>query len=240
MKNTTKALILRTYKKDDNCLMVHCYTELYGKQTFVLSSNYGRASQKAKALYFPLSILKIEFTPFRANSLPRITEAAPQPLLHSLLNDFSKTSIAIFISELLSKSIKIQEPDENLFQYLTNSIELFENIDAGFESFHILFLIKFTRFLGIEPRNNFSTVFPFFNFIKGEFVSSQEIGTAPPKMSKMLHFLFSQNMSAADEITVSHAQRAMLLKGLIYYYQCHIPDFGEMKTLKVYGEMFGL
>jgi len=238
MNNSTKAIVLRTYKKDDSSLMVHCYTQLYGKQTFVLSSNYGRASQKAKALYFPLSLLTIEFTPFKASSLPQIKESSPSPLLHSLLTDFTKTAIAVFTAELLSKSIKEQEPDKALFQYLSTSIELFENLGNEADQFHILFMAGLCRYLGFEPRKNHNQTTPFYNFAKGEFVSQAEPGTAPAKISQELYRIFTSNLSSIDDFHFTKDQRAMLLKALVYYYQCHIPDFGEMKSLKVYADLF--
>ena len=64
-----------------------------------------------------------------------------------------KISICLFISEVLLKLITFQVPDKNQFNFVRNSLIELDKIVENYENFHIIFLIKFSKYLGFEISN---------------------------------------------------------------------------------------
>lgn len=240
MNNQSKVIVLNTHKHGDYNLVVSTYSAEFGRKSFFVNNNSGAVALRQKALFFPLSVLKVDYQQVKSSSMPKIVDVFPDPLLKTINGNFEKSITSLFLSELLIKSIKENEVNEDLFFFLENAFVLFDIIKKGTESFHLLFMIYLSRYLGFFPRNNKTEITPYFSFPKGGFVTTNELGTAPLKVSAVLSDLFSMPMSDVENLSFNLAQRGVLLKGLLYYYQSHIPHFGEMKTLSVYASLFGV
>ena len=59
----------------------------------------------------------------------------------------------MFISELLYKTLKEEEANPALFDFLINAIQLLDIKDEGIQNFHLVFLLHYMKYLGIYPFN---------------------------------------------------------------------------------------
>ena len=62
-----------------------------------------------------------------------------------------KSAIALFIAEFLYRALREEAENAPLFAYLSNSIQWLDECKHDFANFHLVFLIRLSRFLGLYP-----------------------------------------------------------------------------------------
>ena len=117
-------IVLHTLKYGDTSLIVHGYTQEEGRVSFILrgafrsSRSRSRTSAHGTVLLHPLSIVNYETSRSSKGSMAYLREFSPKYRLNSIREDFDKISIAMFISELLYRTLLHSERDEELYAFL--------------------------------------------------------------------------------------------------------------------------
>ena len=154
--------------------------------------------------------------------------------------DVRKSTIAMFIAEVLYKTLKEEEENTELFNYLFNSIQFFDLASNGVANYHLLFLLNLTKYLGFFPKNNYSCEKSFFDLQKGCFVAASPLhpyflsGELAVEFSQLLKFTFDD----IAKIRINYKVRAFLLEKIIEYYHLHIESLGKIKSFSVLKEVF--
>ena len=73
----------------------------------------------------------------------------------------------MFLSEVLSNTLQEEEQNETLYSYLESTF-LWLDSQSDYANFHLLFLLKLTKYLGFYPDTTLID-FPFFNLQEGMF-----------------------------------------------------------------------
>ena len=147
----TKALVLHSIKYNDSSLIAHCYTETLGIQSFMLKGILSAKKGKIRKAHFqPLTLLKLQFQHKNKGGLNFIKELRVEQPYQSIYTSIEKNTIALFLSEVLYKSLREEETNPLLFEYLENAVLWLDSNDA-IANFHLLFLLKLTQFLGFYP-----------------------------------------------------------------------------------------
>src|ERR1043165_5441661 len=83
---------------------------------------------------------------------------------------FTKNCIALFIQELLHKVLKEQEADEDLFDFLKNSLMILDLKKENYFNFHLCFMLQLSRYLGFYPQGKYSDSTSVFDLQEGTFI----------------------------------------------------------------------
>ena len=206
----------------------------------MINGVYGPKSKFKMGLLQPLTVLDMISYYKENNNLQRLTEIKPHFIFSSVPFDIVKSSIAIFISEILYKVLREAYSEAGLFDFLARSILLLDNSTTSVANFHLIFLLKLGAFLGIYPQNNFFyTERSIFDLEEGVFVHRPP--THANYLTLPLSHLLANALSAEIEqchlLSVNKAQRHDLLHALIKYYELHIDGFGNVRSLKVLEEL---
>ena len=123
MDYNTQGIVLRTVKFGETSLIVSIFTEAFGIQSYMV--NGVRASGKnSKSQYFqPSALLELQVYHNELKSLQRIKEVRWSKLFTHIFSDILKNAVAVFAVELLSKSLKQPEINEELFHFCTDFLE---------------------------------------------------------------------------------------------------------------------
>ena len=149
-----KSIVLSKLKYRDNDLIIRCYTLQRGTVNYLARGVLKNKSSASKAVYFqPLSQLEIEESYKPNQSLQSFKEVKLSYLYNTLHSNIYKGSIVMFLSEILSTVLKEEEPNEKLFSFLEASLQYLDN-EESYSNFHLLFLLKLTKFLGIQPETS--------------------------------------------------------------------------------------
>ena len=136
----TKALVLHSIKYKDSSLIAHCYTETLGIQSFMLKGILSAKKGKIrKANFQPLTLLKLQFKRKNIGGLNFIKELRVEQPYQSIYTSIEKNTIVLFLSEVLYKSLREEESNPLLFEYLENAVLWLDSHDTV-ANFHLLFL----------------------------------------------------------------------------------------------------
>jgi DNA repair protein RecO (recombination protein O) len=191
-----------------------------------------------KAIYFqPLTQLQIEeqFKPTR--QLQYIKEVKPNYVYKTVHTAIYKTTMVLFLSEVLNSALREEEQNEPLYNYLETSLQYLDNEDES-SNFHLLFLLKLTRYLGFQPEGTNSDL-PFFNLRSGRFEALEEdIYSISNENLTLLKRLLGINFDDIQSIRITAKQRRDFLNMLLHYFELHLDGFKKPKSLQVLNDVF--
>jgi DNA repair protein RecO (recombination protein O) len=240
MIHKTRGLVLHTIKYTDNSVISHIYTEHFGRQSFLVNSARGKKSTSRINLLQHLSLLEMEVYFKQTRDMQRIKEIRLHENFTSIPYHPVKNAVALFISEILYRTIQEQEENIPLFEYLFNSIKIFDLSQEGYANFHLLFLLGLSRHLGFYPRNNYSSSKQFFDIENARFTESkpQHPHFIAPPASYHLSSIMECTFEEMGGIGLNALMRNMLVTGLLDYYRFHIAGMGPVKSFAVLKEIF--
>ncbi|MAX69883.1 MAG: DNA repair protein RecO [Flavobacteriaceae bacterium] len=238
MLSKNNSIVLSKIKYRDYDLIVKCYTQQRGIVSYILRGVLKSKKGQTKTVYFqPLSQLQIEESYKPNQSLHSIREVKLNYVYKSLHSNIYKSSIVLFLSEILSNVLKEEEKNEDLFNYIETALQYLDSEDQ-FSNFHLLFLLKLTRYLGFQPENSESD-FSFFNLETGVFENTNSgIYSISGENLTLLKRLLGINFDALNTIKINGKQRQEFLNMLLYYFELHLGGFKKPKSLQVLNEVF--
>ncbi|MGI9547813.1 MAG: DNA repair protein RecO, partial [Flavobacteriaceae bacterium] len=170
-------------------------------------------------------------------SMESIREARVYYHYHSTHSDITKNSIALFLSEVLSKSISEGESDPALFAFLEASFQWLDTHDS-ISNFHLFFLIQLTKFLGFYPDTSSATTMSF-DLQEGQFIKTPGLNPVV-QGNTLLNFkkLLGINFDSIHTIKMDKKERRELLQNLVLYFELHLHGFKKPRSLAVLNEVF--
>jgi DNA repair protein RecO (recombination protein O) len=227
----TQGIVFKTIKYADNSLIAKVFTEAFGMRSYLVRGLNGKGGSTRKSAFRQLSILDLVVYEKNRGNLQNIKEIVSIYPYSSMPFDVKKQCIAMFINEIMYRSIHSEEPDAALYHFLKESLLQLDSLETAVENFHLNFIASLTGFLGFAPRNNFSASNAFFDLQEGFFVSDQPIHNnfMNKRLSAKMFHLISNEYPSANLFTNAASRNEFLLK-MIDYYRLHIPVFGEIKS----------
>ncbi len=234
----TKAIVLSTTKYSDTSLIVRCFTLKEGLKSYLLKGLLSARKSKIKAAYFqPLNQLLIEANHNTKGNLNSIREVHIAHPFQNIYTNIYKQTIVLFLAEVLSKTIREEEENQPLFEYLESSMIWLDNHDEV-SNFHLFFLFNLTRYLGFYPdltNNNKEG----FHLLDGVFTSQvQEKEVITGEALEQFKKLFSINSKNLHSISFQKKDRQTVLQTLIRYFELHLDGFQKPKSLAVLEAVF--
>lgn len=154
----TRGIALHTIKYGDSSIVAHVYTEQFGRQSYLVKGARSKKANVKANLFYPLNLLEMEVYHKEGNNLQKVREVRNMPVFINIPFNPFKNAIAVFIAELLYRTLKEVEQNPRLFEFIFNSIQLLDLELVNFKDFHIVFMLQLAKFGGFYPNNNFSTI----------------------------------------------------------------------------------
>ena len=240
MLHKTQGIVLNHLKYGDTSLISTIYTSTHGRKTFLIQGVYKRKSRFHPSFFQPLSLLDLEIYVQPRRELQRIKEISIDHPFQHIPFDTTKSAIALFLSEILYKTLKEEEPNAPLFDFLYHALQFFDVNTEGSANFHLVFLMTLTRFLGFYPLNNYSKTNCLFDPLNGKFFPY--LATLQSESQKLtsawMHRLLNTSFENIDSLSMNHATRNDLLHLMIEFYNCHLEGLGIVKSHSVLQTVF--
>ena len=240
MLEKTKGVVLYTTAYNDKLSVVHVYTEMFGRTAYAISLSASRKSARLRTLFFPFSVLVMVVEHKPGRELQRIREVQPFLVFQHLPYDEVKRSVALFLSEFLSRTIKDPEANLPFFDFLVHSVQILDYLEEGKANFHLCFLFQFSSFLGFYPNIEDYKEGVYFDMMNGIFsVSLPEHGYfLYPEEAKYLAMLMRMNYQNLHLFKLSRVERWRILERVVTYFRLHHSGMGHLKSLDVLRSLF--
>jgi DNA repair protein RecO (recombination protein O) len=229
MLHKTKGVALSYIRYRESSIIAKIYTETFGIQTYIVN---GVRSSKSKnnriALFQPLTLLEmVVYHKNKEDTMHRISEMKCYQPFQSLPYDVVKSSLALFVTEMLGKTLKEEESNPMLFRFIEESVLFLDEAGSTFENFHIQFLMQLASFLGfgIETTEDLE------NELKNNHFPHMPDATERNATIQLLTHDYGIG------IPLDRARRILILEKLIFFYKIHMESLGEIKSLEVLREV---
>ncbi len=219
MLEKVRGIVVHTVKYGDASVICDVYTDKYGTLSFIVGSPRRGRSVTRSLMLSPLAILEIDFDYREGRNLLRVREVRVEEPYRSLPYHPIKETIALFLSEFLYYTLRNEQPNPELFEFLVDSLLWLDNRDRRIANFPATFLLRLTRFLGIWP--NEEEIMP--------LLSRDE--------ARVLPLVLRMNYGTMHLFRFSTTQRSRLLKVINDYYRLHVAGFPELKSLAILREV---
>lgn len=234
----TKAIVLSSLKYSDSSLIVKCYTQEEGLKSYMIRGILKAKKGGLKIAYFqPLTQLKIVANHSNKGSLNSIKEVQVLNPYKTVYKDIVKQSVVLFLSEVLTYSIKEEEKNKPLYQYLESGLNWLD-LNDKIANFHLLFLFNLTRFLGFYPDLSEKEKLGF-DLLEGNFT---DYTSHKNVISGVNYYQFKKllgiNFDSIENVSFNKQERQVVLKTIIRYFELHLDGFKKPKSLQVLETVF--
>ena len=240
MIKKTRGIVLNQIRYSDSGIVARLYTKEFGRLSFMVKGLRKRKTGKHNILFQPLFILDLEVYHKASREMQTIKEFSVAFTPYTIYSDIRKSSVAIFLGEVLTSFLKEESPNDDLFDFVEDSIKYFEACSNGFSNFHLAFLAGLTSFLGFEPGQKQRPEDIFFDLRNGNFVPLPPVHGqySTAENSLILGRLFAASYENVKNIHLSGTQRNEILDDLLNYFYIHLPGISRIKSLEILKEVF--
>lgn len=232
---STPALVLHTTEYSETSVIAKVFTRQLGVRSYILKGVRKGGGRTKRNLLQPLSYLDMVVYVNPKTTLNYVKELAPHPSdsQFPIPNSQLENALRFFMTELLYKTLREEEPDQELFDYIVSALEqLKDPVSAAHAQMPLVFLLRLTRYLGLWPRDNYSSREPLFDLQAGCFRSTGET-TVDAATSLLLHEYLQSVGQDTPSPSASLPQRTALMNRLIEYLQLHLDGFRSFHSHEI-------
>ena len=235
---STKAIVLRKIKYSDSSLIVDVFTELEGRKSFFIKGILGQTKTKLKNSYFqPLSQILIKYNKREKKKFNFLIDCKVHSHCQNIYLDYRKSSIILFLNEILNMCLLEETYNKELFYFLENSLNWLNN-NHKISNFHMMFILVLLKYLGINPHLKTSNS-KFLSFENGSFEDEKPNGLyAEGDSVRGIISLLGMKFDNCFLLKVSQAQKHEILKVLLEYIEYHVQGFKQPKSLHILHKVF--
>ena len=239
MEQPTLAIVLHAIKYGETSVILHAYTQQAGLRAYVVKGV--RLAKRKKTfsmgMFQPLTQLELVATTPKRTGLSVLKSAKIINPYITISTQITKSSICMFLAEVLRSVLKEEEENASLYHFLEHALIWLDTHDKVV-NMHIHILIQLTKYLGFYP-DVADISQPYFDVQNGQFcqyANSKEF-IAGSEVSLLKTYLGTK-FDALDTILATTEERRALLALLMQYYQRHLQSFRTPKSLDVLYEVF--
>ena len=240
MLTKTQAIVLHAIKYGETRLIVDMFTRSHGRLSFIVSLPKSPKGKIKKQFFQPLTLLEIEADVRPRLQLQKLSDVRILHPFSTIPFNQHKLSIALFIAEFLFYALRSEQQNALLFDYIIDSIQWLDGQDSRFANFHLVFLMRLSRFLGFYPNLDDYATGDYFDLRESIFCAQPPVhhDFLHPHEAEIVQLMMRMDYATMHLYQLSHHDRNRLLEVALTYYRLHLPDFPELKSLGVLQELY--
>ena len=240
MIEKTRGIVLHQIKYSDSAFVVQLYTREFGRLSFFVKGVRNKKTGKQSVFFQPFFILDLVIYYKESREMQSLKELTVSFPSTGIQSDIKKTTVALFLAEVLINVLIEETPNKELYDFLEESITYFDRSEEGFANFHIAFLSGLSSYLGFEPALRSGIKDKYFDMLNGEFLPFPPAHGhyTEPEISDIMAAFFSSSYDKIKEIPLSGTMRNKVLETIIGFYSLHLPGLRKIKSLDVLKEVF--
>lgn len=243
MLENFNGIILRTVKYSESSVICDIYTENAGLNTFIISGVRKKNAKVNTALIRNMSF--VEFVAYfkKDSKMHRIKEIKSSFLFKEIPFNIYKGSVGLFILEIIQKSIKESEPNQELFEFIKYVFVELDHRSGSINNFAIWFLIEFAVKLGILTKNIKRYENSVYDYSEGEVLMLEDARPSysfSEKDTEILVLVLKTKLEDFLNVKISQTDRKSVLENTINLYKYYINDVTRLNSYEILREVFEL
>ena len=237
---STQAVVLRAVKYGDGSLIVDMLTALHGRVSFMVRVSASSRGRMRRQLFIPLTLVEVDFDYRLKSSLQRLGDIRMSKPLPSLSMHPYKLSMGMFLSEFLVHATRDELENVPLFQFVAYSLEWLDGVSDHFSNFHLVFMMRLSRFLGFFPNVDDVLEGGYFDLLNACFTPDvpRHGHFLKPSEASKIGLLMRLSYQTMHLCAMSREERNRCTEVILEYYRLHVPGFPQLKSLSVLKELF--
>ena len=229
MLTKTQAIVLHAIKYGETRLIVDMFTKVFGRQAFIVSIPKTPKGKVKKQFFQPLTILEIETDIRPRQQLQKLHDVRLAAPFASIPFEPDKLAISLFVAEFLYYALRSEQRNELLYEYLENRIVWLDGQQSSFANFHLVVLLRLTRFLVFYPNLDDYKDGDYFDLRESVFMPMPPVHRdfLHPEEAQKVQLMMRMDFPTMHLFRMSHQERNRLLEVSLKYYRLHLPDFPE-------------
>lgn len=226
---STKGIVFKTIKFQETSLIVKIFTASHGVQTFMVKGVRSTKANGKAGVFQPGMLLDIVMNYQESKQFNHLREYRSLVVYSTVMDDVRKSSVLMFLIEVLEQCIEENSEDDRLYAFIEQSLINFDQHPFD-PDFHVHFLLEFMKHLGIYPRGRQSSALPYFNIKEGEFTDrllSKEFICSVEASSLLNSVLTNQPPQ------LKRVDRQQLTHLILDYFGFHIEKYRGAKSLSI-------
>lgn len=127
----TEGIVLAVQRKNDNSSLVHVFTREYGKVVYTLYGGGGKRSRnRSTNILTPMAWIEIEGKELKGTTLHGLVSMQLHYVPQHISTDIRRQCVAMFMAEVLYKTLRHPLSDERVFDYICNQITELDTSDS--------------------------------------------------------------------------------------------------------------
>ena len=236
----TKVIVLRTLKYNDSQIVVSLFSKDFGFFTTMARLSRGPRYGGKNTLWQVLNVLEVSLDYRVGNEFQKLSEVSIFLPWREIPYNPHKAAVAIFLGDFLFHALRGEGENQTLYDFIENSLSWFDESSSAFTAFHLFFMIRMTRFIGILPgldgyakSSMYDLNMSCFTMIvpnHGQYLDACDAVYVP--------ILLRTEYSQMHHLKIPRKKRWHMLEIILRYYRLHVPGFGELKSLETLRELF--
>lgn len=236
-----RGIVLHTLKYGDSSLVVQLLTDVGGRRSYMVQGVRSRSGRGSKlALFQPAFPVEFEgLEPSQSQQMHRFKEVRSGFLLQGIPFDVRKSTMALFMAEVIYRLVKESERNEPLFDFVWSSVEALDTMQEGVANFHLWFLAKLSRLLGFHPGNDHSAG-DWFDIKEGLYVPLRPLHPLhfAPEEAALMSSLTQLNILELKSLELNRHRRVSFLNAMLSYFGYHLDAIHSVQSVRILQEVF--
>lgn len=235
----TRGIVLKTIKYGETSVIVEVYTEERGLRKYIINGVRSKKARVHASLLQVMSLLDLVVYNREDRDINHVKELRPAHVYQTLPFDVRKSALALFMAEIIRKTIRESEENKPLFAFLFDVFEYLDETAESVGNVHLYFLVELSAFLGFLPAGECNTETPFFDLQEGMFIPDipNHLYYLEEQGSKLFYELLHCSLAQCHEVKMTAAQRRTLLQSLLDYYKLHMDFLPEIHSHQILQEV---
>ena len=240
MLTKTQAIVLHTIKYGETRIIVDMFTRTHGRLSFIVNIPKSIKAKTKKQFFQPLNILEIEVDVRQKVQLQKLSDVRLASPFSSIPFNPHKLSISLFIAEFLYYALRSEQQNALLYDYVESSILWLDSQEDRYANFHLVFLMRLSRFLGFYPNLEHYQTGDYFDLRESMFLPTPPLHRdfLYPEEAEKVQLMMRMDYPTMHLFKMTHQERNRLLEVTITYYRLHLTDFPELKSIAVLQELY--
>lgn len=221
----------------ESSVIIKVLTREHGLVSILKKGAKRKRSKTSSAAFQSLSMVAVEYYASEHKELYTAKSVElwkPYKTLHS---NILKSSVLLFINEILYKSIQHQEANTPLFEFIESYLTGLDQLEFNPDS-HLWFMARLTSYLGISPDVDGYQPGYVLNLIEGNFSSyTGKKEDSTPESARCIVQLLGTKFAAIAGLKTPAEMRRETLQTLVDYYETQLEGIKSINSHLVLKEL---